>query len=483
MFKQKQKRKDMKTLKLLVAVVALAVAFGACKKENDIIPNGGNVAGDVVYANQFDRTAEYTSNGSISYVGGELCIEHHFHGEYVTLNNIWNDEGLWHGQGSLVDGEPGVNHSFGDFHVKALNGAFAGEEYSSFCSHYVSRALGGDKGISYWDKTGLRFQAPYQTNKGEIIAVLSFIFDTWGSVDQWPTTSSKTGLRSATKLIAQAALWDLLHEGVSGVKVVNYPDHQVLDQNFLDQINNAIDLAITKTNYVSPALTTPNATTITDIVFLARDQYEGIDAEKQKVYDRRFNESGLLECQPQMVPLKGTTPETKILGPAYGSVTAINKTPTALGNISIAAVLGSFNQKNGNAQFPQSYLAGVVYNANHFCYARYTRAELGAGVVLDMVVGNKIDRVGKATAQIVGNNIEVVIENFGKGDFGVMAFNKPMTSNMPKNGNIHSQKAADLTSQLGATTGFNHDNKLVVPCPTGNDIYLYIHCGTIQFWQ
>jgi len=78
----------------------------------------------------------------------------------------------------------------------------------------------------------------------------------------------------------------------------------------------------------------------------------------------------------------------------------------------------------------------------------------------------------------------IFIDNFGKGSFGVMAFNQNMvTKKFPKNGNIHSQKEADLKKELGATTGFNHDNKLVVPCPAGNTIYLYIHCGTIQFFQ
>jgi len=460
----------------IAAIFAAACIFTACKKEDLTNEMGRKPSKHVDFSNQFDRNAEYTSNGTISYVGGELSIAHHFHGEYVTLNNIWNDAGLWHGQGSLEEGVDGVNHSFGDFHVKAVNGAFAGKEYSSFCSHYVSRSLGGDKGIPYWDKTDLRFKAPYESHKAEVIAVLSFIFDEWGSVDQWPTTSSETGLASATKIIAQAALWEILHEGVSGVKVVNYPDHQVLPQEFLDDINAAIDLAITKTNYVSPKLTA-GGETITDIVFLARDQYEGIDAEKAKVYDRQFEQSGLLECQPQMVPFKSTIVPPPTLGPAYGSVTATKK-----GNV--PTILATLNPKNGNAQFPASYNAnGIVYNANHFCFAKFTRNELLAGVELDMVVGNKIDIVGKATAKIVDNNIEVVIENFGKGDFGVMAFDKTMTANFPKNGNIHSQKEADLKSQLGATTGFNHNNNLVVPCPSGNDIYLYIHCGTIQFYQ
>jgi hypothetical protein len=166
------------------------------------------------------------------------------------------------------------------------------------------------------------------------------------------------------------------------------------------------------------------------------------------------------------------------MGPAYGSVTATDDKLNYL-----ARVQATLNPKNGNAQFPISYNPGrVVYNANHFMYARLTRAELETGVELAMVVGNKFDYVGKAFAKIVDGNIVVTIENFGKGNFGVMAFNKEMTDKMPKNGNIHSQKEADLKKELNATTGFDHNNNLVVPCPGGNSIFLYIHCGTIQFY-
>jgi hypothetical protein len=117
-------------------------------------------------------------------------------------------------------------------------------------------------------------------------------------------------------------------------------------------------------------------------------------------------------------------------------------------------------------------------------YAEVTRAQLEAGIELTMVVGNKIDECGKAFAKLENGNIVVTIENFGKGDFGVTAFNKAFDKNMPKNGNIHSQKASDMLPYgLHPVTGFNHDNKTTIPCPSGNgNVYLYIHCGTIQFY-
>jgi len=61
----------------------------------------------------------------------------------------------------------------------------------------------------------------------------------------------------------------------------------------------------------------------------------------------------------------------------------------------------------------------------------------------------------------------------------LIAFNKLP---VPKNGNIHSQKEADLKKDFGATTGFNHDNKVSVPCPAGNDIWIYFH-GDVSFFK
>ena len=81
--------------------------------------------------------------------------------------------------------------------------------------------------------------------------------------------------------------------------------------------------------------------------------------------------------------------------------------------------------------------------------------------------------------KLENENLVVTINNFVKGDFGVIAFGKLP---VPKNGNIHSQKEADLKKDFAANTGFNHNNVLTVPCSAGNTIYLYIHCGTIQFF-
>jgi len=167
-------------------------------------------------------------------------------------------------------------------------------------------------------------------------------------------------------------------------------------------------------------------------------------------------------------------PPPPSVGPSYGTVTATNA-----GNV--PAILAGLNPKSGNPYYGDKKIADtpfIVPNSNHFVFAQFTRGELAAGVALEFLVGNKFEVVGTGSAKLVGGNIEVTIDKFANGSFGVIAFNKLPVFN---NGNIHAQKEADL-KKAGAVTGFNHDNKLVVPCPAGDTIYLYIHCGTLQFF-
>ena len=166
-----------------------------------------------------------------------------------------------------------------------------------------------------------------------------------------------------------------------------------------------------------------------------------------------------------------------ILGPSYDSVTA-----TGEGNRDV--ILAGLNPKNGNPLFdkknpedPAKSTPFVVPNSNHFVFAKLTRAELEAGVVLDMLAGNKFDVVGKALVKLEGGNIVVTLN--GEGNLGALAFTKLPEFN---NGNIHSQKEKDLAA-FGALTGFNHDNKTSIPCPAGNAIYLYIHCSSFRFYN
>ena len=165
------------------------------------------------------------------------------------------------------------------------------------------------------------------------------------------------------------------------------------------------------------------------------------------------------------------------LGQSYGTITATNE-----GNRE--AILAGLNPKNGNALFdaknpedPTKSTPFVVPNSNNFVFAKLSRADLEQGVILDMMMGNKFEVVGKALVKLTDGQIEVTIN--GEGRFGAIAFNKLPVFN---NGNIQSQKLVDL-AKFGALTGFNHDNNTLIPCPAGNTIYLYIHCDPIQFYN
>ena len=201
---------------------------------------------------------------------------------------------------------------------------------------------------------------------------------------------------------------------------------------------------------------------------LFQPMVEPLINQKDKTY--------LYECSGNFNVRKAEKPKpAEVSGPKYDSVTATNK-----GNV--PTILKGLNPKNGNPFYGDKNNPDtpfVVPNSNHFVFAEHKRADLAKGVKLDFVVGNKYNIVGSGSVNLVGDNLVITIDNFAAGEFGAIAFNK-----LPvfKNGNIHSQKQADL-AKFGAVSGFNHDNKLTIPCPTGDTIYLYIHCATIQFYQ
>lgn len=116
----------------------------------------------------------------------------------------------------------------------------------------------------------------------------------------------------------------------------------------------------------------------------------------------------------------------------------------------------------------------IVPNANHFTYAKIAVADLEAGVSLDMVVGNKIDKVGNATVQLVDGKLVLTIDNMYKGEWGFGAYtNLPE----PKNGNIHSGQG---------DKNFKHNNGLTANLPAADKngfIYIYVHCDNIKFFK
>jgi len=171
------------------------------------------------------------------------------------------------------------------------------------------------------------------------------------------------------------------------------------------------------------------------------------------------------------------------LGPVYTAVTATNS-----GNR--GAILAGLDP-NGNVYYNDKdnpNTPWVVANSSHFVYAAFTRNDMLFGEVkLEFLEGDKFDVIGVGSVKLNarGDSLVISIDKLGKGSFGAITFTKDThVWDFPKDGNIHSQKEVDLITQLGALTGFNHDNKLIIPCPTNtanNPIFLYIHCNSIQF--
>jgi hypothetical protein len=185
-----------------------------------------------------------------------------------------------------------------------------------------------------------------------------------------------------------------------------------------------------------------------------------IDSKGNAVWDYTGEESPVVVNKP-------------VLGPSYGTITATNE-----GNRD--AIIAGLNPKNGNPFYGDKNNPNTPYvvpNSNHFVFAEFTRAELEAGIILDMMMGNKFDVVGKALVKLTDDQIEIAIN--GEGTFGAIAFNNIPVFN---NGNIHSQNEKSLAA-YGALTGFSHNNKTLIPCPAGDTIYLYIHCNPIRFYK
>jgi len=115
----------------------------------------------------------------------------------------------------------------------------------------------------------------------------------------------------------------------------------------------------------------------------------------------------------------------------------------------------------------------IVPNSNHFTYAKldYDALINGQSIELDLVEGNKLNKVGTAYVTLQNGNLVVSIKDFGTGKFGIVTFN---LGDVPKNGNIHSMNS------------FKHNDAFTVPCPSPDAlglIYMYIHCDNIRFYK
>ena len=181
-----------------------------------------------------------------------------------------------------------------------------------------------------------------------------------------------------------------------------------------------------------------------EIVFYAANSERVIGNTQNNYYDVTNNPAGLIfacKFNTYKASVDGEfvnvmKPQIKF-GPSYASVTATNDVNNPL----------------------------IVPNANHFTYAKLSKATLLAGITLDLVVGNNIEKVGEAFVKLVNGKIEITYA--GAGEFGAVAFE---TLPEPANGNIHSM---DI---------FKHNNNAVISCPDSDIVYLYIHFKEVKFY-
>jgi hypothetical protein len=195
----------------------------------------------------------------------------------------WSTDSFYNSRGTanlaityVVSTSTIVNPWFNDFETRLYNpvtGLF-GKSYSSFCGYYNSGKLGGETyngpTFVYMDKTAT-FAALKPGVKGDVIAAFNYIYDTWGSLDQWPNAAGTSTPSESTKFIANIVVWLLLDDGITSAK------------SDFAYINTCVDEVLANyKGYIGSG-------TITDIVFLADENYP----------------TNLAYCQPQIVPIFG----------------------------------------------------------------------------------------------------------------------------------------------------------------------------------
>jgi hypothetical protein len=228
----------------------------------------------------------------------------YFNGRNVADGAIYSDIYLFNQPRTYVNG-PINGHNefngFGDFHV---NNARTGELISSFCAELDT---GTYDGFVLVNKNDVRFANDAKL-KSDIIKVLNYVYDTWGSLNEWPKVphgtpgawygqfrySSADGHPApelATKAIAQIAIWALLDNG----NVATISEQWGEDRIIAKAINDAV--AETLANFA-----THEGTNIVDIVFLAQADY---------VFGM-FTDS-----QPQIIPVFSAVFNNLTKGPSY----------------------------------------------------------------------------------------------------------------------------------------------------------------------
>ncbi|MCL2833217.1 MAG: hypothetical protein FWD78_08610 [Treponema sp.] len=367
--------------------------------------------------------------------------------DYNSLYTIWYTINGWHQLNY-----PGLNGGGEIFPIKVFDET--GTEYASFC---------GNAGSTNFDEGPGNYMIAERIDRGtalyaDFISAMNYIEDRYGNLALY-------------RPVTQIVIWELL-----GAIDVN--------SNAFNSINWAAIEAGTST-----VMGVPSAEAIIKDVITNYKGYRG----RGRIADIAFMVSknvpgpeGYVTRQPQYVPIYNIgesfnnmaippPPVIRPVSPAYSSVTATNT-----GNVKM--IIAGLNKQNGNPYFNDKKgnpdTPFVVPNSNHFVYAKLDRTDLEKGLLLDLVVGNKYQIVGKAEVKLVNGNLVIKVADMASGSLGAIAFNKLPVIN---NGNIHSAKAADL-AKFGAVTGFKHDSNLLIPCRPGSTIYLYIHFDSLKFY-
>ena len=419
-------------------------------------------------------------------------------GESITGNvpgfGYENKFTIINGYGSgYVLGYPGLNNT-GDIFPIGVTDTETGEKYPSFCANAGSRAFAGESGL---DCSGymVTFKGDIPFNFADFLSAYNYIEDNYGDLDD-------------NRVITQIVTWYLLG-------AIEIPSDKFETINWV-----AVEAGTWDVNGI------PNAKVRVEDIIANYKDYAGEGNIVDIVYLTCEHGHNSYDCQPQLVPLYGdkrtfnnkTRPNIpdgsgiEIFASAieesswqkWWEIWQGEKTPykvlsakTDSTTLTNAGYKGdpSFKMDNKN----NSLYDKVVPGSNHFCYAVLDKAALEAGkeIELALVNGNKIDQVGSATVKMVGDKLEVKINDLYSGTYGFVAADGflPYT----KNGNIHSlgifktgsSFVVDILNkdsyQDKDKKGEKYDkdwsdiigNKAAVK--DENCIYLYMHANPIQF--
>ena len=212
---------------------------------------------------------------------GEKVISHNLEG-FDYDSDYWSTDTFFNRSAKpnltvtyrINGGAQMINPWFDDFFVREYFGPGSyGDAYPSFCSYYASSSMGGDANQKYVNKTDA-FVILNPGVKETLLTAFNYIYDEWGSLDQWPKANIDNPAGS-TKFIAQIAAWLLLDMGVTEAKS-STPGYAYVNK-YVDEV----------VAFVAANPGDMGSGAVSDIVYLDHANYPP-----------RLN-----NCQPQIVPI------------------------------------------------------------------------------------------------------------------------------------------------------------------------------------